>query len=75
MSKVVFDHLSERIIMILVKHCLFFFKIKIILFIFGCAGSLLLCGLSLVLGTRGYSLAVAYRLLIVVASLAAKHGL
>ena len=74
MSKVVFDHLSERIIMILVKHCLFFLK-KIILFIFGCAGSLLLCRLPLVLGTRGYSLAVAYRLLIVVASLAAKHGL
>ena len=33
--------------------------LKMILFIFGCAGSSLLCWVSLVVGSGGYSLAVA----------------
>ena len=44
-----------------------------ILFLFGCAGYLLLCGLSSTV-TGGYSL-VVHRPLIVVASLIAEHGL
>ena len=57
----------------------YFFKslknLFIYLSIFGCAGSSLLFGLSLVAGNRGYSLAVAFRLLAVVASLVAEHEL
>ena len=51
---------------------------KIFLFIlltFGCAGSLLLHGLSLVVGSRGYPLVVVHGLLIAVASLVAEHRL
>ena len=48
---------------------------KIILFIFGCAGSLLLCCLFLVVASRGYSLVAVCGLLIAVASLVAQHGL
>ena len=44
-------------------------------FIFGCAGSLLLSRFSLVVASRGYSLVVEHRLLIVVASLVSEHGL
>ena len=43
-------------------------------FIFGCAGSSLLYGLSLVVTSGGYSLVKVPRLLIVVASLVAEHG-
>lgn len=47
---------------------------KIILFLFGCA-VLLLCGLfSLVVVSRGYSVAAGYMLLILVTSLV-EHGL
>ena len=46
------------------------------LFIFGCAGFSLLCGLfSLVEVNGGYSLVVVHGLLSVVASLLAQHGL
>ena len=48
---------------------------KIIVFIFGCAGSLLLHKFSLVVASRGYSLASMHRLLFAVASLAVEHGL
>ena len=46
------------------------------LFSFGCAGScFLLCGLSLVAVSGGYSLVVVDGLLTAVASLVAEHGL
>ena len=45
------------------------------LFIFGCAGSSSLHGLSLVAESRGCSLAVVHRLLTAVVSLVEKHGL
>ena len=45
------------------------------LFIFGCAGSSLLCGLSLVAESESYSLVAVCRLLIVVASFVAEHRL
>ena len=41
----------------------------------GCAGSLVLCGLTLVAASRGYSLIAMHRILNAVASLAAEHGL
>ena len=44
------------------------------LFIFGCAGSLLLCGLSVVVASGSYSLVAEHRLL-VMASLVGEHGL
>ena len=47
----------------------------IYLFIFGCAGSSLLCGLSSSCSEWGCSLIAAYGLLIVVASLVVEHGL
>ena len=47
----------------------------IFFFIFGCVGSLLLHVGCLVAASRGYSLAVVYRLLIAGASLIAEHGL
>ena len=54
----------------------FFFFFNVYLFIFCCSGSLLLCsGFSLIGESRGYSLVVVHRLLIVVASLVAEHGL
>ena len=43
--------------------------------IFGCAGSLVLCRLSLVAARAAYSLVVLRKLLIVVASLVGEHGL
>ena len=43
--------------------------------IFGCAGSVSALGLSLVSASRGSSLVVMLRFLIVVACLIAKHGL
>jgi len=50
--------------------------LKFYSFDFGCAGSSLLCaGLSLVAVSRGCSLAVVHRLLIVLASLVAEQGL
>ena len=49
--------------------CLFY------LFIFGCAGSLLLHGLSLAAVRRGYSLVVMCGLLVALASLVVGHGL
>ena len=52
----------------------YFFK-QDCLFIFGCAGSLLVRGLSLVAASGGYSLTVVRGLLIAVASLVAEHGL
>ena len=52
----------------------FFFNVY--LFIFRCSGSLLLCsGFSLIGESRGYSLVVVHRLLIVVGSLVAEHML
>ena len=45
------------------------------LFVFGCAGTLLLCGLSLLEVTRGYSIAVLPGFLITLVSLGAEHGL
>ena len=56
----------------LVPHTLFF-----IIFISstGCAGSLLLHGLSLAAASGGYSLVMVHGLLITVASLAAEDGL
>ena len=51
-------------------------SVCLVLFIFGCAGSLLLHpGPSLVAASRGYTLAVALELHIEVASLVAEHGL
>ena len=50
------------------KH--FFFS-----FIYGCAGSSLLRGFSLVSESQGYSLVTEHRLLTVIASLIAEHGL
>jgi len=44
------------------------------LFIFGCAGSLLLCRLSLAVASKGYSLVVVLRLLIAVAFPVVAHG-
>ena len=58
----------------LFRYSVHFFK-EIILFIFGCAGSLLLCGLFLVAASGGYSLVAMNRPLIVVSSLVAEHGL
>ena len=49
----------------------FFFN----LFIFGCTGSSLPCGLFLVAVSRGSSLVEVLGFLIVVASLVAEHGL
>ena len=43
-------------------------------FIFGCAGSLLLCRLSLVAGSGGHSLVEVHGLLIAVASLVLENG-
>ena len=45
------------------------------LFCFSCAGSSLLCGLSLVAASRGYSEVAVLGLLTAVASLAVEHGL
>ena len=44
-------------------------------FIYGCAGSSLLRGFSLVSESQGYSLVTEHRLLTVIASLIAEHGL
>ena len=49
--------------------------LKIYLFIFGCAGSLLLQGLSLVAESGSCSLAVVHRLLIALASVVVEYGL
>ena len=63
------------------EKCLFrssvhFFKISNFIYcFFGCAGSSLLCGLSLVAARGGYSLVAVHRFLIVVSSLVAEHGL
>ena len=48
--------------------------IKICLFVYDCAGSSLLCRLSLAAASRGYCLAVVHGLLIAIASLVAQHG-
>ena len=64
--------------MVQVQSTYFFKSLKslfIYLSILGCAGSSLLCGLSLVAGNRGYSLVEAFRLCTVVASLVAEHEL
>ena len=53
----------------------FIFLLILYLFIFGCAGSSLLHGLFSGCSDGGYSLAVACRLLTVVASLVAEHSL
>ena len=47
----------------------------IFFFFFGCTGSLLLCRLSLVVASRGYSPVAVCRLLIAAASLIPEHGL
>ena len=47
---------------------------KFIYFIFGCTGSLLLRGLSLVAGERGLFFIAVHWLLIVVASLVVENG-
>ena len=51
------------------------FKLKKNIFIFGCAGSLLLCGLLSSFGEQGYSLVAEHGCLNVVASLVVEHGL
>ena len=48
---------------------MFFISLKKCLFIFGCAGSSLLHGLSLVVASGGYSLVAMGRLLIAVGNL------
>ena len=48
---------------------------KTYVFLFGSAVSLMLCRLSLVAASRGYSLGVVHGLLIVGASLVVEHGL
>ena len=53
----------------------FFFFFNIYLFIFGCAESLLLCGLFSHSASGGNSLVAACRLLIVVSSLTVEHRL
>ena len=50
-------------------------KKNIYVFIFGCTGSSLLCGLSLIGVNGGDSPLAVHRLLIEVASLIAEHGL
>ena len=56
--------------------CLFVcLLIFIYLYIFGCAGSSLLCRFSLVEESWGYFLVAVLGLLIAVASLVAEHGL
>ena len=52
-----------------------YLRIYLFLFTFGCAGSSLPRGLSLVATSGGYSLAVARGLLIAVASLTEEHRL
>ena len=54
---------------------LFFLHVYFYSFIFGCAGSSLLHGLSLVVVSRGYSLVAVCGLLTALASLVAEHGL
>ena len=49
--------------------------LTVTLVIFGCAGSSLLCGLSLVVVSGGYSLAAVQRLLIEVTSLVTENRL
>ena len=70
--KMIFLSLCTRLLLFLI---LFFFKFIYYFIIFGCAGSLLLRGLSLVAAEGGYSLVVVCKLLIVVGSLVAEHGL
>ena len=48
---------------------------KFLSLFFGCAGSLLLCGLTPVAASRDYCLVVVHRILTAVASLVAEHGL
>ena len=58
------------LIIFILKNC------EVYLFIYGCAGSLLLLGLFSSCGERGgYFLAVLHRLLIAAASLVAERGL
>ena len=57
----------------LIYKCVIIFLIN--LFNFGCVGSWLLCWLSLVAVSRGYSLAEVCRLLTVVTSFVAELGL
>ena len=54
---------------------LFFFSLKIFIHLFLAVLCLLLCGLSLVAASRGYSLVAVSTLLIAVVSLVAEHGL
>ena len=51
------------------------FYYKFYLFLFGCAGSLLLCRLSRAVASGGYSVVSVLRLLIAVGCLAAEHQL
>ena len=53
----------------------YYLLFNIILFIFGCAGSLLLCPLFLDVVSAGYSLVAVCGLLVAVASLVAQPGL
>ena len=57
------------------KAVLPFFLTNFYLFIFVCAGSLLLCRLSLVVASRDCSLVATHRLLTAVASLVVEHRL
>ena len=57
------------------NHIPFVWVFIIYLFIFGCAGFLLLLRVSLVAATRGYSLVAVRGLLTVVASLTVEHEL
>ena len=66
--------------LIFLNNSVYFFKdLFVYFFLYGCAGSSLLCMklqfTSPVAVSRGYSLAVVHRLLIMVASLAVEQGL
>ena len=50
-------------------------RLPLLLCIFGCAGSPLLCGLPLVAASGGRSLVVVHGLLLAVVSLIVEHGL
>ena len=60
---------THRMIGIFLNTASVFGHVRTAVFVFGCAGSSLLLGLSAVVESRGYSLVVVCRLLVEVASL------
>ena len=65
---------TERLMAVYLCILFMYFCSFIYLFIFDCAGSLLLCRLFSSCGEPGHSLVAMHRLLVVVASLAVEHG-